>query len=261
MGALAAGAPQPPVDSRREAHPSHICAGTGLTPATSAPGLGSPLPHLRRDRASHLHEDCARPAHICTGTGLGPAKSAPGLGLGTATSAPGLRSPRPHLRGTRRGARAVQLALPRCPRCTLPGACRVLHGRLSSPSHRAHGGRAGEQARHSRERRRPKPAECAVRGSEPQSAARRSQTARRGCVREGASTRRWPIRSAGIASPATSPGAERGRPVYCATITSLPARRQSPCAAVGSPAVSRSLRAVVDGVSALMRASPGAEVS
>ncbi len=28
----------------------HICAGTGLTPATSAPGLGSPLPELRRDR-------------------------------------------------------------------------------------------------------------------------------------------------------------------------------------------------------------------
>ena len=25
------------------AHPCHICAGTGLTPATSAPGLGSPL--------------------------------------------------------------------------------------------------------------------------------------------------------------------------------------------------------------------------
>ncbi len=31
------------------AHPSHICAGTGLTPSTSAPGLGSPLPHLHRD--------------------------------------------------------------------------------------------------------------------------------------------------------------------------------------------------------------------
>jgi hypothetical protein len=31
------------------AHPCHICIGTGLTPATSAPGLGSPLPHLHRD--------------------------------------------------------------------------------------------------------------------------------------------------------------------------------------------------------------------
>ena len=36
--------------------------------ATSAPGLGSPLPHL--------HRDC----HICTGTGLAPLASAPALG-------------------------------------------------------------------------------------------------------------------------------------------------------------------------------------
>jgi hypothetical protein len=41
--------------------PCHICAGTGRTPATSAPGLGSPLPHL--------HRDWAHPCHICTGTG------------------------------------------------------------------------------------------------------------------------------------------------------------------------------------------------
>jgi hypothetical protein len=33
------------------AHPTHICAGTGLTPPTSVPGLGSPRPHLRRDWA------------------------------------------------------------------------------------------------------------------------------------------------------------------------------------------------------------------
>ena len=38
------------------------CTWTGLTPATSAPGLGSPLPHL------HLH--WAHPCHIYTGTGL-----------------------------------------------------------------------------------------------------------------------------------------------------------------------------------------------
>jgi hypothetical protein len=31
------------------AHPCHICTGTGLAPVTSAPGLGSPVPHLRRD--------------------------------------------------------------------------------------------------------------------------------------------------------------------------------------------------------------------
>ena len=34
----------------------------GTTPATSAPALGSPLPHLHRDRGSPLR-------HICTGTG------------------------------------------------------------------------------------------------------------------------------------------------------------------------------------------------
>ena len=34
---------------RDRAHPCRICARTGLTPPTSAPGLGSPRPHLRRD--------------------------------------------------------------------------------------------------------------------------------------------------------------------------------------------------------------------
>jgi hypothetical protein len=52
----------------------HICPGTGLIPAasatglssrltTSAPGLGSSLPHL--------HRNWAHPCHICTGTGSG----------------------------------------------------------------------------------------------------------------------------------------------------------------------------------------------
>ena len=57
----------------------HPHARVGRTAATSAPGLGSPLPHLRRD--------WAHPCHICARTGLTPATSAPGLG-----------SPRPHLR-------------------------------------------------------------------------------------------------------------------------------------------------------------------
>ncbi len=39
---------------------AHIRAGTGLTPPTSAPGLGSPRPHPHWDRA--------HPAHICAGT-------------------------------------------------------------------------------------------------------------------------------------------------------------------------------------------------
>jgi hypothetical protein len=45
------------------AHPCHICTGTGLTRATSVPGLGAP--------------------HICTGTGLTPATSALGLRPGS----------------------------------------------------------------------------------------------------------------------------------------------------------------------------------
>ena len=49
-----------------EERPCHVCTGTGLTPATSAPGPGSRLPH--------------HACHICTGTGLTPATSAPGPG-------------------------------------------------------------------------------------------------------------------------------------------------------------------------------------
>jgi hypothetical protein len=53
---------------RARAHPAHICTGTsapgrGLTPPTSAPGPGSPRPHL--------HQDWAHPAHICTRTASG----------------------------------------------------------------------------------------------------------------------------------------------------------------------------------------------
>jgi hypothetical protein len=44
--------------------PCHICARTGPTPATSAPGLGPPLPHL--------HQDWVHPCHSCTRTGLAP---------------------------------------------------------------------------------------------------------------------------------------------------------------------------------------------
>jgi hypothetical protein len=44
---------------RTGCNPYYICSATGLTPATSAPRLGSPLPHL--------HRDWAHPCHICTG--------------------------------------------------------------------------------------------------------------------------------------------------------------------------------------------------
>ena len=68
--------------ARALTHPRwHICEGVWLlalrrrivarAAATSALGLGSPLPHLRRD--------WAHPCHICAGTGPTPATSAPGL--------------------------------------------------------------------------------------------------------------------------------------------------------------------------------------
>jgi hypothetical protein len=59
---------------------SEICTGTGRTPATFAPGLGSPRPHLHQDwacpchicagtrLAAYLHWDWAHLCHICTGT-------------------------------------------------------------------------------------------------------------------------------------------------------------------------------------------------
>ncbi len=53
------GSPRPHLH-RDWAHPAHICAGTGLARAVSAPGLGSPRPHLRRRLGSpppHLLRD------------------------------------------------------------------------------------------------------------------------------------------------------------------------------------------------------------
>jgi hypothetical protein len=57
------------------------------TQRSPAPGLGSSPPHR--------HRDWARRCHICTGTGLAAATSAPGLGSPPATSAPGLGSSPP----------------------------------------------------------------------------------------------------------------------------------------------------------------------
>ncbi len=56
---------------RDRARPCHICTGIGLARATSDSGMGSPVPHL--------HLDGAHPCHICTGTGLSPATCALGL--------------------------------------------------------------------------------------------------------------------------------------------------------------------------------------
>ena len=53
---------------RDTAHPSHIRTTTGLTPATSAPGLGLPLCPLHRDcthLSPHLRRDWARSSVLC----------------------------------------------------------------------------------------------------------------------------------------------------------------------------------------------------
>jgi hypothetical protein len=84
--------------------PARICTGTVLTPATSALGLGSPLPHL--------HRDWAHPCHICPGTGLAAATSAPGLG-------PPLPHPRWEWGPYRRRPRSPR----RAHRCHCPSAC------------------------------------------------------------------------------------------------------------------------------------------
>jgi hypothetical protein len=50
-----------PHPRRDWAHPCHICTGTGLAPATSAPGLGSPLlAHMRKHDALGSRPICSR---------------------------------------------------------------------------------------------------------------------------------------------------------------------------------------------------------
>ncbi len=82
---------------RSRAYPAHICAWTGLTPPTSAPEPGLPRPHPHQDRARpcpHLRRDYAHPAHIGTGTALNPPTSAPPRRSSPLlTSAPGLGPP------------------------------------------------------------------------------------------------------------------------------------------------------------------------
>ena len=72
-------------------------------------GAGSAVLNLHGSPLPHLHRGWAHPCQVCTGTGLSPPKStATGLaagchictrtGLGPPATAPGLGSPRPHLR-------------------------------------------------------------------------------------------------------------------------------------------------------------------
>ena len=52
------------------AHPCHICAGTGLDPATSAPGLGSPLPFRFGNHPRSPHPRCSNVTRYSQGGGM-----------------------------------------------------------------------------------------------------------------------------------------------------------------------------------------------
>ncbi len=66
------GSSLPHPHQERALTPCHIFTGTGPTPFTSALGLRSLPPHL--------HQEWAHPSHICAASGLTPPTSAPGLG-------------------------------------------------------------------------------------------------------------------------------------------------------------------------------------
>jgi hypothetical protein len=99
------------------ARPFQIFTGDGLSPATSAPRLGSPLPHL--------HRDWAHRCHICTGTGPTAATSAPGLG-----------SPLAHLHW----ARPASVPDPPQPLCAMGAVCIAAHGIVGTLISQVHGG-------------------------------------------------------------------------------------------------------------------------
>jgi hypothetical protein len=104
---------------------SHIRTGTGLTAATSAPGLGSPLPHLRRDWAHPIVQVSIRQTgNSCPVRGaVGCRRSLRWRSFGTlwqgCTAASSLS-----------GCRTC------CARCMVRGACvRLLLVRLLGPPH------------------------------------------------------------------------------------------------------------------------------
>ena len=94
----------------------HICTRTGLTPATSAPGLGSPLPHLHRGCAfPHLHRDSAG-ATQCGVDATGAAGVGAAVRGGHAARAPEWERVLPAARSAlRRAAARREAEVPRLP--------------------------------------------------------------------------------------------------------------------------------------------------
>ena len=107
----------------RSAHPSHICTETGRTPAASALGLGSPLPHPHplQDRASNKTR---RPRCL-------PLRK-PALAHQQAATSTPLSAVRGPNATARRSARQLDRSVGRGTRCTpccnkLRGVATVLH--------------------------------------------------------------------------------------------------------------------------------------
>ena len=106
--------------------------------------LGSPRPHLRRDRA--------HPVHICAGTGLTPPTSAPGLGSPAAVAVRRAAAPRPaHRRRsplwTERAAHAGRFGAERqaMPRCIRPCHVATLYGSSAAARRVRSGGRMAQR--------------------------------------------------------------------------------------------------------------------
>ena len=74
------------------AYPCHIRAGTGLAPATSASGLGSPLPHLHRDRLGSRRSVPVRTGPTGRGDGAKARQSIPRRQSGRCRGAPSSHS-------------------------------------------------------------------------------------------------------------------------------------------------------------------------
>ena len=147
----------------------HICTGTGLAPATSAPGSGSPLPvpHLHRDRVQQL---CARrvplgrPAHRRRGALESKASiPPPPLTHSHTLYPPGLRLHRPPMaqRSERRPSPSVGLT------ALIPRSVPPMHSRRRMLVAASRGRRRPRRTRQIRVRARARASACACLRARP----------------------------------------------------------------------------------------------
>ena len=146
----------------------HICTGTGLAPATSAPGSGSPLPvpHLHRDRVQQL---CARrvplgrPAHRRRGALESKASIPPPTNTHAHAYPPGLRPHRPPMaqRSERRPSPSVGLT------ALIPRSVPPMHSRRRMLVAASRGRRRPRRTRQIRVRARARASACACLRARP----------------------------------------------------------------------------------------------